>query len=349
LKFDKRSVEGALELAVASAAFGQIQGTIQMLAFVWKRTGLKTFSTSWGAAWAGMLVGDWIRAEAMLEKALKLQPRQTALVFLLAIVQSRHGKLQSAIINAKRAYDADHTSSEKRKFLIARLLDGGFTGQAQEKIEILKTELDSDPELMLSMTQLRMLQRNFNEAERWTTRIKQFGASAQMLVRLGGLYETARQKDQAASLYQEALVLGHYPEAHLGLGRLETERNNKVEARRHILAALDVERPPGKEGVSTWQMLQPILAQMLWQHEPATNCRAWLAAFPSAQPPVLAGQSFVVFAPDLRQARDYFQTMLDAFHPGKPPLVLSASHFSPAPRPMQPDGPVRPGMQGIWH
>ena len=42
LKYDKRSVEGALALAVASAAFGQIQGTIQMLAFVWKRSGFKT-------------------------------------------------------------------------------------------------------------------------------------------------------------------------------------------------------------------------------------------------------------------------------------------------------------------
>jgi Zn-dependent protease with chaperone function len=75
LKFDKKSVEAAVALAVASSAHRQIQNTAQLFAFIRKRTGFRTFSTVWGAAWAGLLAGDWIGAETMLEKALKLEPK----------------------------------------------------------------------------------------------------------------------------------------------------------------------------------------------------------------------------------------------------------------------------------
>jgi tetratricopeptide (TPR) repeat protein len=350
LKFDKRSVEGALALAVASSAFAQIPTAMRLLAFVQRQTGFKSFSTCWGVAWASLLAGDCIRAEAMVEKALKLRPRQTALLPFLAIAQFRRGKLQSAIMHGRRACGADPGSKEKAKFLIARLLDGGFTREAKERIKLVRAALDSDPELMLSMTQLNLLQRDFDEAEHWANRIMEHGAAAQTLVRLGKLYEIARKKDRAASLYLQALAAGHYPEAHLGLGRLATEQNNKADARRHILAALDVAQPLGKEGVGTLQILHPILAQMLRLREPVANCRAWITAFPQGgQPAALAGQSFMVYAPDLQQAQEHFQTLLNAFQPEKPPLISPANQWSPAPKPMQPDGPVWPGVQGIWH
>jgi tetratricopeptide (TPR) repeat protein len=349
LKVDKKSVEGALALAVACASYGQIQNMAKLLAFVQKHTGFKTFSTAWGAAWAALLAGDLVRAEAMLERALKLQPQKTTLLSLLAIAQSRRGKLQSSIMNARQACEADPASRGKTKFLIARLLDGGFTHEAQEKVERVQSDLDTDLELMFSMSQLHLLKRNYTEADQWTARIKQSGVSAQLLVRLGKLYETARLKDQATTLYQEALSVDHFPEAHLGLGRLEVERNNKTAARKHILAALNVDRPVGKEGVTTWQMLTPILTQMLGLHDPVLNCRAWIASFPSdGQPVNLAGQRFMVYASDLSQAQEYFQTMLNAFQPEKPPLIMPQSNWSVAPRPLQPDGPVRPGVQGIW-
>jgi hypothetical protein len=130
---------------------------------------------------------------------------------------------------------------------------------------------------------------------------------------------------------------------------LKTEQDNKAEARQHILAALNVERPVGKEGVGTWQILHPILARMLWLQEPVPDCRAWIAAFPGqGQPAGLAGQSFMVYAADLPQAQAHFQTVLNALHPGKPPVPLPPNRWSAAPRPLQPDGPVRPGVQGIW-
>jgi Zn-dependent protease with chaperone function len=348
LKQDKRSVEGALALAIACASFRQLPRTIQLLAFVRKRTGCKTFSTAWGSAWAALLAGDWTHAEAMLEKALKLQPAQNTLLSLLAIAQFRRGKLQSAIVNARKACDADPASTAKLKFLIGRLLDGGFTRDAGERLARIKADWGSDPEVMLLLTQFYLLQRNFDEAERWATRLKQVEGSAPRLLRLGSFYEAVRRKEQAAALYQEALGLGHFPEAHLGLSRLEAERNNKVEARRHVLAALDAEKSLGKEAAGPWQIFQPLLAQMLALEEPAANCRAWLAAFPAkAQPAALGGQSFLVYAPDLPQAQAHCQTIVAALQPGKPP-VASPIRFGLAPRPMQPDGPVRPGVQCLW-
>jgi hypothetical protein len=57
----------------------------------------------------------------------------------------------------------------------------------------------------------------------------------------------------------------------------------------------------------------------------------------------------MVYAGDLPQAQEYFQTLLNAFQPAKPPMLLPQNSWSTAPRPLQPDGPVRPGVQGIWH
>jgi Zn-dependent protease with chaperone function/tetratricopeptide (TPR) repeat protein len=350
LKSDKRSVEGALAQAVACAAFSQIPNVVQLLAFVQKRTGFTSFSTCWGAAWAALLVGDWVRAEAMLETALKKQPHQTGLLPHLAIAQSRRGKLQSAIINARLACEADPRSKDKIKLLVGRLLDGGFTNEAQEWLKRVDVETDPDPDLMFSLAQLNLLRRDFDQAARWTARIEELGNSPQSLVRLGRLYETARQSDRAVSLYQRALEAGHYPEAHLGLGRIETERNNKVEAKRHTLAALNTDLALGQEGVGTWQILHPILTQMRWLQEPAENCRAWIASFPrNIQPAPLAGQSLIVYAPDLQQAQAHLQGLLEALQPGKPPVISSSGKWNPAPRPMQPEGPIRPGVQGIWH
>jgi tetratricopeptide (TPR) repeat protein len=347
LKFDKKSVEGALALAVASAAFAQMSPMIQLLAFVQKQTGFQTFSTTWGAAWAALLTGDWVNAEAMLEKALTLYPGEMTLVSLLAFAQFRRGKLQSAIVNARRACESSPGSTEKLKFLVARLLDGGFTREAQERMR--RLDMESDPELMLCMAQIHLLQRQFDEADKWVERLKQSEAAAQMKIRLGGLYENARLPERAAALYEEALAVGHYPEACLGLGRIESNRNNKAEARRHILAALNVDRAVGKEGAGTMQILRPILAQMLSLNEPVPKCQAWIAAFPGkTQPAVMAGQSFMVYAPSLQQAQEYFRTMSAALQPGKPLTVLPENNWKSAPRPMQPHGPVRPGVQGLW-
>ncbi len=350
LKYDKKSVEGALALAVACAACGQIPDTARLLAFVQQQAGFKTFSTAWGAAWAGLLAGDWIRAEAMLEKALKLEPEQSTLLSLVAIAQSRRGKFQSSIANARRACETDPASKEKAKYLIARLLDGGYTREAQERLEKVKADWDTDVELMVSLAQLHLLLRNVEEAHQWTARAQQAGAAANVLVRLGKLYDVARLKEHASQFYKAALAADHFPEAHLGLSRLETEQNNKDKAREHILAALNTDLTVGAEGLNTWQLLHPILSQMLWLHAPMPNCQAWVAAFPAnGQPAALAGKNFMVYAPDLPQAQVYFQTMLEAFQPGKPPLILPPSNWSAAPKPLQPDAPVRPGVQGIWN
>jgi tetratricopeptide (TPR) repeat protein len=321
-----------------------------LLHFVQKRTGFNTFSTAWGAAWAALLLSDWLRAEAMLEKALKYQPEETTLLPLLAIAQYHRGKFQSSIINARHACEADPASLEKAKFLIARWLDGGYAREAQRKLQQFQSDLETDTDLMVSMAQLQLLLHNVAGAAQWTERAKQAKAPAQTFVRLGRIHETARLPDQAANLYQEALSGGHYPEAHLGLGRLEAERNNRAEARKHLLAALNVESPVGKSGANTWQLLQPTLTQLNGLEDPIPGCRAWIAKVPpNALPAAVAGQQFMVYATELSGAQQYLQSMFLAFQPGKPPVILSPNTFRPAPRPIQPEGPVCPGVQGLWH
>ncbi|HEX3625783.1 MAG TPA: M48 family metalloprotease [Verrucomicrobiae bacterium] len=349
LKSSKRSVEGALAQAVACAAFGQVPTVIRLLAFVQRRTGFSTFSTCWGSAWAASLAGDWVRSETMLEKAIKMEPQHVGLLSLLALAQFHRGKHQSAIANGRLACEADPGSRDKLKFLIARLVDCGFTNEAEEWLKRLDTASETDTDLVFSLVQLNLLRRNFDKAGQWTARIRELDKSPHSLVRLGKLYERARQDDRAVTLYQQALELGHFPEAHLGLGRIETERGNKVEARRHTLAALNTDLPVGEKGVTSWQILHPILSQMLWLEEPAANCRAWIASFPpNVQPAPLAGQSLIVYAPDLQQAQGHLTGLLEALQPGKPPGIFSSGKWSPAPRPMQPHGPVRPGVQGVW-
>jgi hypothetical protein len=88
---------------------------------------------------------------------------------------------------------------------------------------------------------------------------------------------------------------------------------------------------------------------MLWLQQPIVSCQAWMVAFPgNSQPAALAGQTLMVYAGDQQQAQEHLRTVLNALQPDKPPVALNANYWKLAPRPMQPDGPVRPGVQGFW-
>jgi Zn-dependent protease with chaperone function/tetratricopeptide (TPR) repeat protein len=349
LAFDKKSIHGALAMAVACAAHHQFADASRLMTFVQSRTGFKTFSTVWGWSWVALMAGDWPQAEAFLQTALKLQPNDTTLLALLAIAQFRRGKLQSAIANARRVCQAEPGSLEHARFLVARLLDGGFTAEAQSRMEQLKPQLPMDPELMLCMAQLCLLRRLYAEADEWTTRLKDVGAPAQLRIRLAQINEFARRPEHANQLYLDALTNDHYPEAQLGLARLDFEKKNSEEARRHLIAALNMEKPPGKDGVAVLMILQLILRQFLLLHPQVPSCKAWIAKAPlQSQLGPVQNRTFLVYAPDLKEAQDHFGAILNAFLPGKSPWHPSQTSWEAAPRVLQPDGPVRPGVQCLW-
>ena len=347
LKSTPKSVEAHLALAIASAALHQGDQAGRLLNYVSRVSGLSTASTSWGGAWTLLLLGDWAGAEAFFDVALKHRPREATFLALLAVCQARRGKLQSAIVNARRLCTPRPQSKDHARLLADMLLDGGFVREARERLEPLKAGAKDDADLMFTMVRLHLMLWNFEAAEAWAAQLKQNQTQAQVLIRLGGAYESARKPGQAAAYFNEALQAGYYPEAYLGLARLETEKRNKELARSHILSALDISRPVGEHGVGPLPLFPRIVGRLLWLQEPVLNCRAWIASVAgNATPRALANASFMIFAPDRPEAEQHFETLLRAMRAGMPPLLPGTVSWREAPREQQPDGPVRPGVQG---
>jgi hypothetical protein len=55
----------------------------------------------------------------------------------------------------------------------------------------------------------------------------------------------------------------------------------------------------------------------------------------------------MVYARSQAEAEKYLATILDALRPGQPPLLASIITWQEAPWQQKPDGPVRPGVQGV--
>ncbi len=345
---DPESVEGMLAYAVAAAWFGQLQQVRQAWQFLQQETAFKGPSLSWGMAWVLMHCGDLAGAEAFLQQAGKGRAEEPTILALLAICQMRRGKLYSAISSARQACTPQARNKEYAKLLLDLLLDGGFLREAQEWLAKLEPHTGNDKDLQVSLVRLNLMRRNYETAEYLARSLE--SAGPHMLVRLGGIFGAARKGDRAISYYEQALAGGYYPEALLGLGFWEAERNNKVLARAHFRAALDVGRELGDGAVGSLALLPQILQHLLMLEEPVLGCRAWLATLNGGVGPAgLAGKSFRVYAPSQAEAERYLGSLLSAMQPGLPPVSSSAIGWREAPREQQPDGPVRPGIQGVLY
>jgi tetratricopeptide (TPR) repeat protein len=348
LQADPKSAPGALALAIASAVFGQRVQVVRSLAAAQKWTGLKGASTAWGMGWAWLLCGDWGRAEAFLAQALKKRPQQATWLSLLALCQSRRGKLQSAILSARRACTPAPPNPVHARLLIDLLLESGYLREARERLEPWRHLMPNDHEFTLAAIRLHLLLREFQKASEWTDAFIA-AAPADMLVRLGLTYEMARQGAPAAGYYERALAAGHFPEALLGLARLEAERGDKEQARRHVLAALNLNCPLPDKATGPLPLFPNILRQLLNLEEPASNCQAWIASMsPQTSPAAAANKSFLVYAPVGQEPAKWLYDVLQAMQPGTPPPISTTAAWRRAPKEQQPFGPVRPGVQGVF-
>jgi Zn-dependent protease with chaperone function/tetratricopeptide (TPR) repeat protein len=348
LQLEKQSVEGMIGLAVAAAALGQTQQFTWALQALQKRTQITRGSAAWGAAWALLLTGNWSQAEAFLRMARKGRSEEPPLLALQALCQARRGKLQSAISSARQACTPKPPNQEYSKLLMNLLLDGGFLREAEEQLAGLETDATTDAELMFSLVRLNLMRRNSVGAEEWTERLKRNSAGAHTLVRLGGVYESCRRGERATGFYTDALVGGHFPEALLGLGRLEAVKQNKENARGHLLAALDLERSPAEGSCGPLPIFQSALEQLLILQEPTANCVAWIATLNGTGAPVaLANKSLMVFAPNREEAEQSLSGLLGAMRPGRPPVLPETIAWRQAPQEQQPFGLARPGVQGV--
>ena len=255
------SLAGLLTSAITLAWRGDGKAA-DVIAAVQRKNGLKGPSLCWGIAWAFMFRGNWGRAEALLEQTIDQHPADPTLLNLRALCQARRGKIQSAIHNARRACEPQPKNIEHAKFLIGLLLEGGYVREAQTRLAPLEQQIDADPELMLLVVRTNLSLRNYAGAEAWSRALTRKSAPAYMIVQLAAFHELAGLFDQAGSYYSAALSQGHFPDACLGLSRVEAGRNNISAARQHALNALAFLKPLGKFATPPITLLRPILTQL---------------------------------------------------------------------------------------
>jgi tetratricopeptide (TPR) repeat protein len=350
LRTNKKSIEGAIALAVSAGYFGQNQQVGDALRFLLQTTGLKSPSTIWAAGWALWLCGDWGPAEAFLEKISRQKPTHPTVLIGLAICQSNRGKLQSALLLAREACSRPEMHVEHSKFLLDLLFQAGYLREAREQLARLKSSIDDDVDLILMMVRLNLMSKNLAAAGQWTETLKHKGPAPHLTLRLAYLYEVARQREKAAAYYQEALTNGFYPEGLIGLARLETQTQNKEQARLHLLSALNTERTLGEKAIGPLPLFHQILGQLAALEAPVPECRAWVATLNGGKsPPGLEKKSLLIYAVTRQQAEASLNKLFAAMQPTTPPPPPTAIGWTDARKELQPDGPVFPGVQGVMN
>ena len=348
LLVNNKSIEGAASLAVAGAALGQLQQVHDALRFLQRVSGMATSSMTWCAGWALLLCGDWAPAEAFLEKRCQQKPAYPTVQLLLALCQSKRGKLQSSLLLARRVCGSGSANVEHAKLLIELLLQAGYLREAQELLRKWEPLIGGDIELIMMMVRLNLLRGDFPAADHWIECLRQKQPGAHLSVRLGSLYEMARLKEKASGFYSEALTIGFFPEALIGLARLEAQAQNAAQARKHLVEALNLQRPLGDKAVGPLPLFNQILGQLLALEDPARDCRAWIAHLNGGKsPPGLENKSLLVYATSSQQAEDTLFNLFATMQPSAPPFPRSCIGWTQAGQEQQPDGPVRPGVQGI--
>jgi tetratricopeptide (TPR) repeat protein len=348
LSRNKHSIEAVTALGIAAAALRQHQQVMWALKTLQKQTGFKGPSASLAAAWILVLAGDWSQAEALLYEARKGRFEEPALLALLAHCQAIRGKLQSAILNSRKACTPGPPNKEYAKQLIGLLLSGGFLREAKERLETLRPEWRTDTDLIFSVLKVQLLSRKFEDAAEWARLFKEKCKYYHDLVRLGAVYEAARKTGTAREYYNEAIEAAYFPEALLGLARIEAEGKNNALAESHLFAALDLQKTVGKGGAEPLQVILQTFSQLLALQEPVLNCQAWIASLNGGVGPApLLHHSFMIFASNRDDAENLLMRLFAAMQPGLPPINPSRIGWRMAPKEHQPDGPAVPGIHGF--
>ncbi|HEV7925224.1 MAG TPA: M48 family metalloprotease [Verrucomicrobiae bacterium] len=162
---NSQSLPGLLVSAVSSAWLEEAEETSRALAAIQNNFGLRGPSICWAVAWTSMLRGQWARAESLLEQVIDKKPGDPTLLNFRALCQLRRGKIQSAIISARRACTPRPRNREHAKFLVDLLLEGGYMREAQTRLLPLDKEIPFDHDLMLAAIRLGLSLRNFEGGE----------------------------------------------------------------------------------------------------------------------------------------------------------------------------------------
>lgn len=349
LKHDKKNIAAHMALAVSSAAVCRPDLTRLALGQAQHTTNLTTPSTSWGAAWALVINGDYGFAEAFLHDAMRGRSNHPTLLAMLAVCQARRGKLYSAIGNARRACTPESPGLEYTKLLVGFLLDGGFSTEASSRLEGLESEIEESNDLKLAMVRLNLMIRKAEAATEWAARLETDDQESIIFARLGAVFESARKFEIAERYFTRALQKDYLPEALIGLGRIEVGRNNKEAARKYFEDALNLKRLPAKGSIGALALAGQVMGWLISLEARVESCRAWIATLNGGTgPEALANCSFFIYAKTKSEAVDYLNRLLMAMQPGYPPPQPGTVGWREAPGEQQPDVPVKPGVQGFF-
>ncbi len=348
LDLNQKSVEAALILAVANGSLGNGDQFGAMIRFVMHKTALGTTATRWGAAWGLLLLGDWNAAEALLWQVHEKQPNEPTFLTLLAFAQAERGKLQSAVVNARRAIELAPGDREQAKLLARVLIDAGRLREAAAPLETLAAVAATDPQVAMMNVRWHILRRDFEQALTWSDTLRRADPAPRWRLRVAEAFEGARRDDTAAQWFEQALAEGFYPEAHLGLARLATARGDKASARRQVHAAANFEKTVGARGAGPGPLFHAILGQLWSFEELRARCEAWEVTLPASYPlESIRGRSFLVYGSDRTNAENHFIALLGAMQPSNPPPLPKSMIWLLAAKERQPERPVRPGVQCV--
>jgi tetratricopeptide (TPR) repeat protein len=251
-------------------------------------------------------------------------------------------------MNARASCSQKPGNKEYARVLIDLLLSGGFLNEAEEHLTALESEIPNDTALMLSKIAFLMMKRRFDAADELTAILVQKITDKHELLRLGTIYETARQDGKAGDYYTRAIEAAHYPEAYLGLARLALHRKDKEAAKANLLAALDTEKTLGENGVGALTLFHVIVGMLRGLRNPDPNCRAWLASFPEAScPKEFEKVALLVVAANIEEARKFVEEIFCAIQPKESIYLPKYTKWEEAPGEQQPVGPAQPGVFGV--
>jgi hypothetical protein len=347
INLNNKNIDGVLVYLTAAAGLRLWENFGNNFEFIRAQTALATPSTRWGAAWALFLAGDWTRSEGLLLKAVESQPRNTTFLAMLAKTQARRNKIQSAVLNASKAADLEPDDPELTKLAIRLLLDTGRLREAEARLRPILAQASSDVEIALLHVEVRLLRHQYAEAEKAGDVVRLADSSAPSLIRLGSVFEAGRQDQYAGQFYRDALNLGHYPEALLGLARLAANEERRDEAKELLSRAMNTTLEAGPKGRTGIQLFQPIVTQLALLEQPRADCKAWIVTFPAdATPAALAGISLLIYGVTRYAAERNLNFVRNAMEPDSPDSATQLN-WREAPADQQPARPVHEGIQSV--
>jgi Zn-dependent protease with chaperone function/tetratricopeptide (TPR) repeat protein len=340
---EKKNVDAALALGVAAAALGNAKQSIELHEWVRQFTGWRSDNVKWGVAWARCLLEDWATTEALLAQLVEKRQDQPTFQSLLGFAKIARGKIRTAEAHFRKAAELEPSNRFHIAQLASLYLDSGRLLDAEQIISPMRDAAAADVQVAALFLRMALLRRHEADAAQWADIVESLDPDPFSYVKFGFLFESARFDDRARAYFERALGAGHFPEAHIGLARLQTAAGDRADARKHLLEALNAERDRPATAQSPLALLHDIIGQLNNLEDERVQCRAWIATVPLQAGGPLAGASMFVCAPEELSAAAHLDRVLSSLYPTSG-MTAGRLHWKEAPDETQPVRPIAPGV-----